>query len=299
MTLTQLECFLAVAKALHFGRAAQELGKTAPALSVQMQRLESSLGVTLFDRAGRGVVLTGAAELLIPHAERVLAEAREATSRMTAVRSGKRGLIRIGVLPTVAAHFLPHILQRFRATHPETVVLLREEGQTPHLHPLLESNEIELALCRGPFRIESLKAIPLLTEEYCLGVSRNHWLYGKEKVSVSELQGERFVVYKSPGHANRLVLFEMCNKVGFEPTIAFESEQAETMQYLVAANLGITVLPEMVLRHGADKGVWMIRLQAPTLRRTIVATWKAGRYLSPFARAFVACARQAGKSWPG
>ncbi len=298
MTLTQLECFLTVARMLHFGRAAQDLGKTAPALSVQIQRLEASLGVTLFDRTGRKVALTGAAEILIPHAERVLAETREAGSRMKAVRSGKRGLIRIGVLPTVAAHFLPRILQRFRASHPETAVLLREEGQTPHLYPLLESNEIEMALCRGPFRIESLKATPLLTEEYCLGVSRDHWLGGRERVAVSELQGERFVVYKSPGHANRLVLFEMCNKVGFEPNIAFESEQAETIQYLVAANLGITVLPEMVLRHGADKGLSMVRLQGPTLRRTIVATWKSGRYLSPFARAFVACAQQAGKSWP-
>src|SRR5579871_5969651 len=113
MTVNQLECFRAVARRRHFAKAAAALGKTQPAISVQIQGLESELGVTLFERTGKQVVLTAAGEILLPYAERVLDDTREARLKMAEVHGGAIGLVRIGIIPTVAAHFLPAVLKEF------------------------------------------------------------------------------------------------------------------------------------------------------------------------------------------
>src|SRR5271169_1606006 len=104
MTVTQLECFRAVARRRHFARAADSLGKTQPALTVHVQRLEADLGVRLFERTGRQVLLTSAGEILLPYAEKILADTTEARLRMSEVHGGTLGVVRIGVIPTIAAH---------------------------------------------------------------------------------------------------------------------------------------------------------------------------------------------------
>ena len=111
------------------------------------------------------------------------------------------------------------------------------------------------------------------------------------------MKREKFILYKTPGHNTREVTLQYCRNAGFEPEVAFESEQAETIQYLVASDLGITLLPEMVLRHPAGQNISMVRIQAPTPRRTVVATWKPGRYLSTNARQFLQCAETVADAW--
>lgn len=298
MTVLQLECFLAAARTRHFRQAAERLGKTQPALSVHIQRLEAELGLTLFERTGRHVSLTGAAEILLPLAEKTMAAVEEARVKMEEVRGGARGVVRVGVLPTIAAHFLPPALKLFRSRFADVAVLLREGARTAHLLPLLLDNEIDLSIALQPPRSAGFKSVPLLTEDLCLAVSLQHRLAGRAKVSVASVKDEPFILYKTPGHSTRELTLKACRTAGFEPKVAFESEEAETIQYLVAADLGVTVLPEMVLRHGGDKGLAMVRLQAPTPRRTVVATWQPGRYLSPLTRQFLACAEQIGRTWP-
>ena len=103
MTVVQLECFLAVTRTRHFGRAAEDLGRKQPALSVQVQRLEAALGAALFEHTTRHVRLTTAGETLVPYAERILADVDESRTKIQDVRGGNLGVVRIGVLPTVAA----------------------------------------------------------------------------------------------------------------------------------------------------------------------------------------------------
>src|SRR4051812_27854927 len=124
MTLTQVEYFVAVARERHFRRAADCLERTQPAVSLQIQRLEGELGLRLFERNGVRVSLTGAGELFLPHAERILLESKAAVLRMEEVRVGISGRIRIAVVPTVAAHFLPGVLSKFSSTYPNVELII-------------------------------------------------------------------------------------------------------------------------------------------------------------------------------
>lgn len=297
MTVTQLECFRAVARRRHFARAADSLGKTQPALTVHVQRLEADLGVRLLERSGRQVLLTPAGEILLPYAERILADTAEARLRMAEVQGGTLGVVRIGVVPTVAAHFLPGVFREFRSRFPNVTVLLREETTTPMLTALLQSGEIDLSIALRPHRSVDLKPRILFTEEFCLAVSSQHPLSTQSTVSLARLKREKFILYKTPGHHTREITLQYCHNAGFDPEVAFESEQAETIQYLVASNLGVTLLPEMVLRDRAGQNISMVRIQSPTPRRVIVATWRPGRYLSTNTRQFLQCAEHAAAKW--
>jgi len=287
MTLNQLECFRAVARRRHFAKAAGTLGRTQPALSVQIQRLEAAIGVTLFERTGKHVQLTAAGEILLPYADRVLGGVEEAGIKMAEVHGGTLGLVRIGTIPTVAAHFLPAVLRDFKAQFPNVTVLLREESRTPLLVALLENHEIDVSIGLEPRPPAGLKFTKLLAEEFCLAVSTQHPLSSLSSVSMSRLRREPFILYKTPGHHNREIILHGCRNAGFEPDVAFESEQAETIQNLVASNLGVTLLPHMVFHHRKGQNIAMVRIEPPTPRRTVVAAWRAGRYLSVNARQFL------------
>jgi DNA-binding transcriptional LysR family regulator len=297
MTVTQLECFLAIARARSFGRAADHLGKTQPALSVQIRRLETDLGITLFERFGRQVRVTGAGEILIPHAERILAEVKESRTRMLEVKGGTLGVVRIGVLPTVAAYFLPAVLACFKAEFPDVIIILREESRTALLLPLIRNSEIDLAFALGAPPSADIRSRELLTENLSLAVGRKHPLARKAAVTLSELEHEKFILYKSPVHSTRQLTMEFCHNAGFDPMVEFESEQAETIQNLVAANLGITILPDMVLERRLGTDLRRVRILAPAPSRTIMASWKTGRYLATTTRRFLQCAEKVGRDW--
>jgi DNA-binding transcriptional LysR family regulator len=297
MTVTQLECFLAVARSSHFGRAAENLRRTQPALSVQVQRLEAELGTALFDRSARKVRLTSAGEILLPYAERILADVDESRAKILDAKGGNLGVLRIGVLPTVAAHFLPAVMAVFKARCPDVSVSLREESRTEQLIPLLQSGEIDLSIARRPIAHAGLKSHAVLTEELCLAVSRKHPLARADSVAPSQLRSERFILYKSPLHSTRELTLQFCRSAGFEPKVEFESEQAQTIQNLVAANLGITLLPEMVLRNHNGLELVMVRIQPPAPTRTLVVSWKAGHYLSATVRKFLTIAEKVGRQW--
>ncbi|HMD47653.1 MAG TPA: LysR substrate-binding domain-containing protein [Bryobacteraceae bacterium] len=297
MTVTQLECFRAVARRRHFARAADSLGKTQPALTVHVQRLEADLGVRLLERSGRQVLLTPAGEILLPYAEKILADTAEARVRMAEVHGGTLGVVRIGVIPTIAAHFLPAVFKEFKSRFPQVTVLLREESTTPLLTSLLQSGEVDLCIALRPLTSTGLKPRTLFTEEFCLAVSLQHALSAQSIVPIARLKKEKFILYKTPGHNTRETTLQYCRSAGFEPEVAFESEQAETIQSLVASNLGLSLLPEMVLRQPGGQSLAMVRIQAPTPRRTVVATWRPGRYLSNNARQFLQCAESVAAQW--
>jgi DNA-binding transcriptional LysR family regulator len=296
MTLTQLECFLAVVRSRHFGRAAESLGRTQPALSIQVQRLEAELGATLLDRSGKQVRLTTPGEILLPFAERIIADVHESKSKILEAKGGNLGLLRIGVLPTVAAHFLPAVMSVFKARCPNVTVSLREEGRTDQLVPLVQNGEIDLSISRA-LASSGLRSNVVLTEELCLAVSRKHALAGAKSVAPSQLRSEKFILYKSALHNIRELTLQFCRNAGFEPNVEFESEQAETIQNLVAADLGITLLPEMVLRNHSGTELVMVRIQPPAPTRTLVVSWKAGRYMSATTRKFLGVAEKVGRQW--
>jgi LysR family hydrogen peroxide-inducible transcriptional activator len=297
MTVTQLECFLAVVKSKNFRNAAKSLGKTQPALSLQIQRLETSLGATLFERPGKFFRLTSAAEILVPHAEKILAEVKESHTKIQEIREGGLGLVRVGVLPTVAAHFLPVVMRKFKQRFPKLRVVLHEEYRTPLLVPLVQSSEIDIILALRPLRSAGLRSQELLTESLSVAVSFEHPLARARSVAIAELENEKFILYKNPHHGTREATLQACRTAGFEPHVEFESEQAETIQNLVAINLGITLMPDMVLRDRATMDLARVAISPVAPTRTIAASWKPGRFLSVAAREFLNCATEVGREW--
>src|SRR5580700_10882557 len=172
MTLTQLECFTAVARERHFRRASEHLDRTQPAVSLQIQKLESDLGLTLLNRNGSHVTLTGAGEMFLPYAERILTESKLVMVRMEEIRGGPRERIRIGALPTVAAHFLPGVFVRFRALFPDVELTLREEKLSHNLIARLDGGDIDVALALDGNTPAGIGAWPLLKEELCVAVAQ-------------------------------------------------------------------------------------------------------------------------------
>ena len=243
--------------------------------------------------------LTPAAEILLPYAEKLLSDTIEEAGDCgwRKVRGGTLGVVRVGVIPTIAAHFLPSVLQDFRLHFPKVTVLLREETTTPQLTALLHSSEIDLSIALRPLRSAGLKYETLFGEEFCLAVSLEHPLSTERSVSLARLAREKFILYKTPGHNTRELTLQHCRNAGFEPQVAFESEQAETIQCLVASNLGVTLLPEMVLRDRVSNKIAMVRIQSPMPRRIVVATWRPGRYLSTSGRQFLQTIERVAKSW--
>src|ERR1041385_1801672 len=108
-----------------------------------------------------------------------------------------------------------------------------------------------------------------MTEEFCLAVSASHPAGSHQSMSLSKFKREKFILYKTPGHNNREMALQFCRNAGFEPEIAFESEQAETIQHLVASNLGVTILPRMVFDNHVANSIVMVRIEPPTPKRTI------------------------------
>jgi LysR family hydrogen peroxide-inducible transcriptional activator len=298
MTLTQLECFLAVARERHFRRAADRLERTQPAISVQIQRLEGELGLRLFERNGVRVSLTGAGELFLPNAERILSESKLALVKMEEVRGGVSGRIRIAVVPTVAAHFLPQVLSKFGSHFPNVELTIHEEKLSQDVITELVQGDIDLAFTVVATHLSGLKSWTLLKEEFCVGVAQTHALASCAEIAPARLKDEKFVTYLNPRHQSREILFSVCRRAGFDPKIAFESEEAETIQNFVSANLGIAILPEMVLRHARRRGISAIPLEGGDVpSRTIMIHRKVGTYASKALTHFISTAREFGQAW--
>src|SRR5271156_5566423 len=158
MTLTQLECFLAVARERHFRRAGDRLERTQPAISLQIQRLEGELGLRLFERSGVRVSLTGAGELFLPSAERIVSESKLALVKMEEVRGGVSGRIRIAGVPTVAAHFLPQVLNKFGSRFPSVELTIHEEKLSQDVISELMQGDIDIAFTVVTPHISGLKS---------------------------------------------------------------------------------------------------------------------------------------------
>jgi LysR family transcriptional regulator, hydrogen peroxide-inducible genes activator len=251
------------------------------------------LGLTLLNRSGAHVSLTSSGEMFLPYAERILNESKLAMSQMEEIRGGPRERIRIGSLPTIAAHFLPAVLVRFRSLFPDVELTLREEKLSANLIARIEGDAIDLALALDSSTPAGICAWPLLKEELCVAVAKTHALAARSQVSPAQLRRERFITYKSPGHQTREAAFAICRAAGFEPAIALESEEVETIQYFVAANLGIAILPVMVLQRARPLGLCVLHLEDDIPPRTIMIYQKTDRFCSRSLTQFIAMIKDA------
>ncbi|WP_018412166.1 LysR family transcriptional regulator [Methyloversatilis thermotolerans] len=265
MELRHLRYFLTVAQELHFTRAAEKLGIGQPPLSQQIKQLEHELGVTLFHRETRSVSLTEAGRAFMPHAQAVLREADQAVLAARRAARGEQGQIRIGF--TSASSFnpsVPAIISGFRERYPEVEISLVEQA-TEALVNALEAGQIDIAFVRPTQgQREGLVTRALPAERLWLALPKRHPLSGRSALRLIELANDMFVLYP---RLNGSLLYDSiiaaCRNAGFSPRIAQEAPQMTSTVNLVAAGVGIAIVPES-MRQLHPEGVVYVEIEDDT-----------------------------------
>ena len=290
MELRHLRAFTAVADELHFGRAAARLHMAQPPLSQQIRHLERDLGVQLLERTTRRVRLTNAGVVFLEHARRVLAEADRARESVLLTEQGERGEIRVGLTGATTWRLLPRMTRAYRARYP----LVRLE-----LHPSVFSGAQISALLDGGIDVGLLRApVPpplacrtLLDEELVAVLPDEHPLAARPSVPLADLARENFVSYPDRQGSNlRDVAFRACASVGFWPRVVQEAQDTYTVVALVAAAVGVALLPASA-EWLHFEGVAFRAVTGADLRVPVALTWRAGNE-SPVLAGFLAVARE-------
>jgi LysR family hydrogen peroxide-inducible transcriptional activator len=275
MEMQQLRYVVAVARAGNFSRAAEQCHVAQPSLSQQIQKLEDELGERLFDRMKREVKLTSHGEVFLRRAIRILEEVDAAKREAADAQDLLRGTLTIGVLPTIAPYLLPAALAEFTKKFRGVEIIVHEDTTT-RLLKLAHGYEIDFALVSQPIQDERLEVRQLFTEELLLALPPGHPLARKRSVTVADLAGESLIVMKE-GHCLGDQVLGFCGRRDVKPKISFRSAQLETVQALVAAGLGISLIPVMAMQSKRRDLPEYRSLQSPKPQRKIVAAWPKQR----------------------
>jgi DNA-binding transcriptional LysR family regulator len=255
MELRHLRYFVAVAEEGHVTRAAERLGIQQPPLSQQIQSLERELDAQLFRRKPRGVELTPAGRALYDEAKAILARTEEAVAATKRAARGEAGRIGIGFTSSASFHpFVPRTIRAFRETHPLVALALEESG-TSELVGALRSQAIDAAFVRSPFgESVDLTVRPLLDEPMVAALPSGHPLStANEPLPLAALAGEIFILYRRPvGPGLHDAIIAACDRAGFSPQIGQEAPRMLSTLSLVAAGLGVTVVPASMSRLEAE-----------------------------------------------
>ena len=280
MELQQLEYFRAVARTEHVTQAAEELAITQPALSRALARLERSLGVALFDHRGRSVKLNRYGRAYLQHVERALAALEEGRRELTDLSDREAGVIAFGFAHALGTRVVPDIVASFRAQHPRARFQLLQNASHIILGEL-EAGEVDLALVSPvPATSERIESIELASEELFLVVPHDHRFAKRKSVRLAELRDDTFVCLRE-GYGLRSLTDDFCAQAGFYPKIAFEGEEIATLRGLVAAGLGVAIIPAF-----AESGLPELRIGEPVCRRSIGLLWEPARYQSELTQSF-------------
>jgi LysR family transcriptional activator of glutamate synthase operon len=294
MELRQLRYFAAVARHSSFTRAADELHVAQSALSQQVKKLEGELGTELLVRTTRSVHLTGAGEVALIRATRILSEAEALASDVDEIRGLLRGTLVVGGVLPAGGIDLPALLLRFKELHPDVDVQL-QEGTATEMVERLRGDELDAAIAMiEPGEVPDFLRSRLLGEErLVLAMAPGDDLANRKRIRLTALQGRPFVAFR-PNAAVRRVVDEALDAAGVEPQMAFETNDLSMMRAVVARGLGVAVLPETVAEWGGPGLVW--RPLTPDLRRSVAFVWRRDRHQPPAAAAFIAFVEEVASS---
>lgn len=264
--------FAAVAHDEHVTRAAERLGVPQPTLSRTVARLEAELGVPLLVRTGRGVRLTRQGRTLLAAVEPVLDQLDEACAAIQGDVSATRGKVAFGFLHTMGPEAVPGLLRAFRDDHPGIRFSLVQDSAASML-ARMRTGELDLCLT-SPLPDDPDLAVRALDEQRIyLTVPADHRLAHRKRVRLDEAAEDTFVCME-PGYGMRRIHDALCAEAGFVPRVAFEGEEADTLRGMVAAGLGVALLPAPEV---ARPGTTQLPLSAPRAYRTIGLAWLPDR----------------------
>lgn len=282
MEWQQIEYFQMVAYMQHMTKAAEALSISQPALSRSIARLEDELGVSLFERQGRNIILNRYGELFLKRANRILKEFEEAKQEIQDLLDPEYGEVSLGFLHTLGVNMIPDIIREFQHHHPNTKIKLYQNNNVSLLKQL-DSGEIDLCLLHRSFNEPHIEWVKLWNEELFLMVPASHRLAAYDSITLDAIKNEPFIILKE-GFELRKIADRLCREAGFAPHITFEGEEVTTLAGLVAAGLGVALLPDQ--KDIDSSKVAKLHVRWPSCERQIGLSWYEGRYLSPTATQF-------------
>lgn len=273
MELRHLRYFAAVAECCHFGQAAERLHVAQPALSYAIRQLESELDLTLFNRTTRQVLLTPAGEFLQAQAARILCGVDDAVRGARRIAVGRTGLVRLGLTGTAAFSHLPRIARVVKRELPGVALEIQADMLTPRQCEALRTGGLDLGVLRPPAVGNEIELRHIETEQLALAVSVDHRLAVEPVVSMTDLRNELFVAYGAPDSAVNEAVLRSCRLAGFVPHREHEAPGTAVLLALVAAGLGVAVVPQSVRALPLQGLVFRDLLDAGTI--DLALAWRA------------------------
>ena len=296
MNLRDLRYLVALADHKHFGRAAEASFVSQPTLSTQVRKLEEELGVALFERSPRRIMLTAVGREVVERARAVLRGADEIREIARSTRDPESGTLRLGLFPTLGPYLLPHVVPKIRARFPRLELLLVEE-KTPVLLRQLAEGRLDAACLALPLADERLHAEFLFEEPFVLAVPRGHPLTKRATIRLSDLEDESLLLLED-GHCLREQALDVCALAGASERDGFRATSLETLRQMVAAHVGVTLLPVLSVKPPvpASEEITLIRFREATPSRRIALVSRRSAANAPFLAKLATLLRELPKS---
>jgi DNA-binding transcriptional LysR family regulator len=250
MELRQIRSFLSIAETLHFGRTAELIHLSQPALSLQIRALEEQIGVRLFERDRRKTTLTAAGLTFRDDAAAAVSQLEQAIRRARLAAAGKLGLLRVGFISTAGNEIVPNLVRRFRGSNPDVVFSLCNILTTDQIR-MLAAGSLDIGFLRLPIgEHPELEVVEVHREPFVVVTPLSHKLAKRKKIALHELSGENFVMYErsyAPGFHD--LIFGMLRDAGVVPNVCQTAGQMPTLISLVDSGMGISILPASAVKN--------------------------------------------------
>jgi LysR family hydrogen peroxide-inducible transcriptional activator len=260
MNLRDLKYIVEVAREKNFARASEKVFVSQPALSMQIKKLEETLGVEIFERDKQNFLITPVGAEIIKKAEIILQESEEIKMIAKNSKDPHKGEIRIGAFPTVASYFLPNFVKNIHKKFPHLKIFLIE-AKSDELITKLKSGELDLCLLAMPIADDHLIGEKIFSEKFLLATPKGHPFSKKSKIQIKELKNQELMLLED-GHCLRDQALEICSMVKAFENQDFRATSLETLRQMVANGTGITLIPEIAVRSD-DKIAYVKIFNAP------------------------------------
>jgi len=274
LKLKDLRYLVALADTRHFGRAAERTFVSQPTLSAQIKKLEEYLGVQLIERAPKRVSLTPAGEEIVERARRIVESSEEIVELARGHRDPLAGRLRLALLPTIGPYLLPVVAGKLRKQLPRLELMLYEY-QTDLMLEKLHSGEIDVGILALPVELDGLDSYELYKEPFMVAVPAAHRLAQRSSIKLDDLSHETLLLLED-GHCLRDQALDICSGTDVHEKQDFRATSLETLRQMVAAGVGVTLLPELAARgaYGNARGLVVRPFVKPVPTRTIGAIWR-------------------------
>jgi LysR family hydrogen peroxide-inducible transcriptional activator len=282
MNIRALQYLVTLADIRHFSKAAEHCYVSQPTLSTQIRKLEEELDVQLVERSPRQVMLTPVGQEIVDRARGILSEVDAIRSIARRARDPDSGTLRLGVFPTLAPYFLPHVIPTLRVRYPRLRLRLFEE-KTEDLLTMLAEGRLDAGLLALPVSVDGLVTRSLFDEPFVVAMPEHHPLAARKEIRLSDLESEELLLLED-GHCLRDQALAVCQMAGAHEKLDFHATSMETLRQMVAANTGITLMPTLAIKPPvAPTDNLVIRPFAPEgPKRTIAMVWRKSSALNDF-----------------